>query len=272
MYTNELPNQWGALSIIALPLTVLGINNIILLILGLIGLYRLAIQIKRNQISDTNTIITGLAIISWFLLSIIPYGISKVGFLHYSLIIVPPLSLIAAWELINIEKKIRYRFASLHKWILSIPTIVILGLIFFASGVSNFRQYHHYALYKLGYESYQDFLRKGTLILFDEYLKVDQLTEYISSHTTPEDCIYYWSDNVQLYYLADRHAPIDNIWPFYAEATGPYQRIFSPNTKYIIVGESINAARPDWLSEELDKNYLLELTIDDEEIYRRTHN
>jgi 4-amino-4-deoxy-L-arabinose transferase-like glycosyltransferase len=268
-YAHELPNQWGALSIVVLPLTVLAINNIALLILSLVGVYRFIKQLIRNHIKNLFTIITGFAILIWLFLSLIPYGITKVGFIHYSLIIVPPLSLISSWELNNIYKKFQSRYGNKPNRISKIPMVIILGFVFLFSGISNLRQYHHFVLYKIGKESYQDFLKKGTLILYDQYKTVEQLADYIEINTNPTDRIYYWSDNVQLYFLANRRAPIDNIWPFYAEATGPYKRIFSSTTKYIIVGNSIQVARPDWLEEELDKNYFLELTIDNEKVYRR---
>jgi nitrate reductase NapAB chaperone NapD len=59
------------------------------------------------------------------------------------------------------------------------------------------------------------------------------------------------------------------IWPLYAEATGSYVRIFSPRTKFIIVGDSIQAAKPKWLLEELKKSYQLEGLIEDQLIYSR---
>jgi len=49
------------------------------------------------------------------------------------------------------------------------------------------------------------------------------------------------------------------IWPLYAEATGYYQHIFSPKTKYIVVGDSIQAAKPEWLFEELRNPISLKL-------------
>ena len=96
-----------------------------------------------------------------------------------------------------------------------------------------------------------------------------KIAQYLQSHTTKDDFIYTWSDNAQIYYLTDRQAPIDIIWPSYAEATGPYQRIFIPRTKYIIVGNSIVAAKPNWLSKELEKSYTLETIIEDMKIYHR---
>ena len=88
--------------------------------------------------------------------------------------------------------------------------------------------------------------------------------------TSPANTIYYWSGDVQIYYLADRYCPVDIIWPIDAEATGPYQRIFSPQTRYVILGDSYFIPRPGWLYTELERTgYTLETVIQDQEVYRR---
>ncbi len=96
-----------------------------------------------------------------------------------------------------------------------------------------------------------------------------KIAAYIRDNTTPDDFIYAWSDNVQIYYLADRRAPIEFIWPINAEAADSYKFIFLPQTKYIIVGESILAVKPEWLNEGLEISYTLEKVIEEHNIYRR---
>jgi hypothetical protein len=116
-------------------------------------------------------------------------------------------------------------------------------------------------------ESHQDFLLKGWPVTGEELVRVQALADYIRAHTMPDDFIYYHSIYTQVYYLSDRRSPIDTLFPRYAEATGSYQRIFVPQTKYIILDRDRSA--PDWIYSELAKNYMLETTLYNQEIYRR---
>jgi hypothetical protein len=128
-------------------------------------------------------------------------------------------------------------------------------------------------IYNLGLESYQDFLLEGQPAAGPQLVRLQKLADYIQEHTSSSDYIYYWSGDVQLYYLSDRRCPVDIIWPLYAEATGSYQRIFVPQTKYVILGTSFSRSRPDWLYSELAEKYTLEKVIDEQEIYHRVdHN
>ena len=81
--------------------------------------------------------------------------------------------------------------------------------------------------------------------------------------------IYYWSGNVQIYYLSDRRLPFDVVWPINVDATGSPERVFNEKTKYIILGQS-NRVReiPDWLREGLERDYTLEETIEGQQIFR----
>jgi hypothetical protein len=147
--------------------------------------------------------------------------------------------------------------------------VLLLSFALFLSGVRNSRYYHHYVRYRLGLETHEDFVVKG-VGWGDSLLRVQRLADYVRERTTPADRIYYWSGDTQIYYLADRRCAIDIIWPLYAEATGSHERIFSPRTRYVILGESNNIPRPDWLHRQLEGEYRLERVIDGQEIYRRT--
>jgi hypothetical protein len=144
--------------------------------------------------------------------------------------------------------------------------LLIISLLITIGHNSEF--YARYIGYKLGRAAYQDFVAYGGHS-GSRYSQIEKLADYVRERTSPTDRIYYWSGDVQVYYLADRRSSIDIIWPLYAEATGPYQRIFAQQTKYIIVGESNSVPRPDWLYAELGDKYQLEHVIEDQEIYRR---
>jgi hypothetical protein len=120
----------------------------------------------------------------------------------------------------------------------------------------------------MGQETYREFLLKGSPF-GPQLIQLQELADYIQQRTSPTDFIYYWSEDVQLYYLTDRRSPIETVWSLYVDATGPRQRIFTPNTKYVI----IDTSRPDtdwlWLYPELNKKYHLEKVMYGQEIYRR---
>ena len=136
------------------------------------------------------------------------------------------------------------------------------------SVAQNFNFYVHYLRYKSGQETHREFLLNGSPF-GPQLIQIQELADYIRERTTPTDQVYYWSEDVQFYYLVDRRCAIDIIWPFYVAATGPRERIFAPATKYIIVDTS--RPNPDWhwLYRELTKNYNLETVIYSQEIYHR---
>ena len=84
--------------------------------------------------------------------------------------------------------------------------------------------------------------------LWPAFLHVRELANYVRVHTVPSDRVYAWIGDIESYYAADRPCPIDIIWPLYAEVTGSYRRIFGPQTRYVIVGETLPpTARRGWL-------------------------
>ena len=197
-------------------------------------------------------------------------GANRRFFTHYYLLIVPPLTLLAAWFLLKIYRDIKaLRFRSGRAWAALIFG-TLLALILTVSIYQNFAYYYHYFQYRLGRQPYQDFLLAGWPEEGSYLVRVQNLADYISQRTTPADHIYYWSYHVQLYYLADRQTPIESPWPEYIEAfAASPQRIFGPDTKYIILDTAINIPTPDWIYDELAEDYVLETEFDQQAIYRR---
>ena len=267
-YVAQISSNMPSAAILVAPLFILAFNNIILLLLSIVGSIRMLRQIRQKHQTDYQFVIVGLSVVLWFVFSIIIAGITRKGWPYYSIIVIPPLVLIAAWEIGQLRRIFSRRFNAMGYFPKNLPVAILLIVIMIQSGLTNYKQYYHYALYKLGVEMYNEFLTKS-LPFGENYVKVNKIVEYIISNTCPDDYIYIWSNDPQIYYLTNRRAPIDMIWPLYAEATGSYQRIFSPRTKYIVVGDSIQAAKPEWLFEELKKSYQFEALIEDQLIYRR---
>jgi len=252
------------------PLFGLAINNGALLTFSLAGLLLVVVdELKKYHSERYEGPSTLFYVAVWYILSFVEASIARIPFVHYYLLIVPPLALLAAWLLLRIYHDVQNQVRSANRFVAALILIVLLAIIFSISIRQNFNYYYHYVRYKLGLETHQDFLLGGWPVAGLELVRVQELADYVKRHTTPTDHIYDWSIYLQIYYLADRRCPIDMIWPRYAEATGPYQRIFAPQTKYIIVDDSNNSSAPDWLYTELAKKYTLETVIQGQKVYRR---
>lgn len=252
------------------PLLGLAINNAALLIFSLAGMVAaITGQLWRSRARRSEAAATIFLIAVWYILSFVEAGITRVLFLHYYLLTLPPLTLLAAWFLLKLYRDVRHRQPA-NRLAAAGLLALSLTITLYLSVRQNFDYYFLYARYKLGKGTFQDFVVDGwSTQIGAEFVRVQELADFVQAHTHPSDYVYYWSGGVQLYYQADRRCPTDTIWPLYVEATGPYQRIFGPQTKYVILGESNSIPRPDWLYAELVEKYTLETVIHGQEIYRR---
>jgi hypothetical protein len=255
-------NTGGLQDAFFFPLVGLGYNNVALLIFSLAGL----ITIIFSKSQRTAPL---LLMVIWFVLSFIEAGaLVRVFRFYYYLLIIPPLALLAAWFLLKVYHDLIQRFRLTNRWVAASTLVVLLTIIFTISAAQNFKFYCHYFCYKVGQETLREFLANGSPFGL-QLIQIQELATYLRQRTTPTDQIYYWSEDVQLYYLADRRCAIDIIWSLYAAATGPRQRIFDPLTKYIIIDTSRSEHDWLWLYPELNKNYKLEKVMYGQEIYRR---
>jgi 4-amino-4-deoxy-L-arabinose transferase-like glycosyltransferase len=246
------------------PLVGLAYNNVALLIFSLVGL----IIILTNKTQRTPAL---LYVAVWYILSFIEAGsLVRVFRFYYYLLIVPPLALLAAWFLLKVYRDARRTVRPLKPWQAPLVLSVLLTITLAISVAQNFNFYAHYFRYKLGQETHQEFLLKGSPFGL-QLVQLQELAGYLRERTQPSDQLYYWSEDVQLYYLADRRCPIDMIWSYYVAATGPRERIFAPATKYVIVDTSRPEPDWHWLYPELSKNYNLETVMYGQEIYRRVN-
>ncbi len=210
-------------------------------------------------------------ILIWYVLSFGESLVTHIYFAHYYLILLPPTALLAAWMVIKVYSSLkRIQPAT---WPIAEGVLAALLLAALALGIrQEFNHYAKYLRYKLGRGTYEDFVLSGEPVTDRGTLIAEELARYLQERTTPDDYIYYWSSHVEFYYLANRRAPIDIIWPRYAEATGSYRRIFTPQTKYVVLGQVFAGdvgTTPTWLYEEVAKAYTLETIIEAQKIYRR---
>jgi len=235
------------------PLFMVAMNNIALLVFGLFGTYRL---IRRALPLRTLENLTDFTLTLWLIISFALAGFRGGGFPHYPLITIPPLALMGAVEIsLNYQ---RWRIKSSNKQAM-LGAVIMTALIVFNFFWRNYDLYRQYLPNKSDQESSYQFSQDRQLAIIN----------YIKSHTTPDDFIYVWSINLQLYYYADRLPPIDMLGASYVSTRGHPERIFNPRTKYIVVDDVKIFSRPQWLLDGLEQNYHLETVINGMEIYRR---
>lgn len=257
------------LLVLLYPFVALGHSNAAILITALAGTVTNLWQGLRGPWSSTSR--SGISLLApiWLMLSLAESGSTRVFFPHYFQLAIPPLALLSAAFILATFRALKRECSAKSKWV---PLLVLTSVLLITLGISIERNWDYYSLYVqywLGQRPYQDFVRHGWPVAGSEFVRTQKLADYVRGHTSSSDRVYYWSGAVQLYYLADRRCSIDMIWPMYVEAGGPYQRIFSQQTRYIILGESNNVPRPDWLRAELSNEYVLETTIEGQQVYRR---
>jgi 4-amino-4-deoxy-L-arabinose transferase-like glycosyltransferase len=261
-YIHIATNDSPVLLALTFPFFRLGYSNPTLMVFFLGGIYFLF----RCRKTIRNWIYL-IIILLWFVLSYIEASASLTGFVHYYIPLLPPIAIITAWFLIDVSRLIRNNLQTKHHHLsIILPGILILSA-FSHLIYNNFDTYYYYFRQKMYQDSYEEFILAGFPYSNLQY-PID-VARYIQGHTSADDFIVVWSDDIQIYYLADRRCPIDIIWPIYSEATGPYTRIFQSKTQYIILGDMFFEFFPDWLYEELDGKYQLETIIHGLRIYTR---
>jgi hypothetical protein len=253
------------------PIVVLMTDNILLLIFSLAGFVTATVsQYHRFRFKHGQAVSSAVYIAAWYVLSFAEADVTHGLFPHYFLLIIPSLALLAAWFLLQLYEALRSKAGVGGRLVVALSLSGLLTVTLLVSAVFNFSYYDHYARYRLGLETYRDFLLEGWSPPGPQLVRLQEVADYIKAHTTASDYIYYWSDDVQLYYLADRRCPIDIIWMHYIEATGPRERVFGPQTKYIVVDNTGDYPHPAWLYDNLAGKYTLETAIENQDVYRRT--
>lgn len=251
-----LPRPFG------FPLFWMSVNNITLLVFGLLGAYRFT---RRSiPVRNTNNLIDLIPVL-WLIISFALTGLRGGGFPYYVQLTVPPLAFMGAVEIGDSYQRWMNAYT---KRTAALGAGILTALVVINFAWANIDLYSHYVSYKLDRISYRDFLYgyKGT---GPRSWNAQIIADYITDHTVPDDHIYLWSTDVQLYYFSDRTPPVDILWPIYVSATGPAERIFTSQTKYIIVDMPERLARPEWLLDGLARSYQLETVIGEKEVYRR---
>jgi 4-amino-4-deoxy-L-arabinose transferase-like glycosyltransferase len=267
-YVGSFNTFLSWLFILYSPLVVILSTNYALLILSFAGLVTILRSAFKYASKEKITWVYGLSVSAWFTLSIIEAGIPRSTFEHYALLVIPPLAILAAFEIMVIQENfLKRRNTPGRGWHFNWAIIWLIAIIEI-NAFLGFQYYTQFTRYKLGLATYTEFLssvpRRGKL-----YVNAVQLSDYIKTHTSSEDRIFLWSDNVMVYYYADRRSPIDLIWPVNIQARGNFEHIFTPQTKYVIFGDNSVSKKPAWLPQDFDQLYEYETSIGDALVYKR---
>ncbi len=248
------------------PLSGLAIANAPLLVIGLTG----ALLLPWDKSTPT---LPKNVILLWLFMSFVEAGFSRNPFFHYYQLIAPPLSLLAAWAITHL-----YQLGRTHQKIKLAAWVISISLLFAIGGTYLFVNggyLYHYLRYKTGQDTYQNFVLKSWPPTGPMFVAIQEIVDYIQAHSNPDERIYIWGDEVQLYYLANRRCAIDFIWPIYLElAPIPggqeemRRRLLASTTKFIVITQD---NPPTWLVDGLAKHYSLVKTISDRKIYQRIH-
>ncbi len=260
-------NDFSAIFIFLLPFLTVGFANAALVLIGFVSVTRTLISLPRVISSDRQKgliLVMGLA---WLFTSVIAAGISRYGFLHYGLLILPPLALFVGVEIVELRDRVN---ESEHRnqlaWLPILLVFVVIGNTIYTS-----KDYlGGYLRYRLGYTTLAEFVGEDTG-QGHQRMNIVEVAQYIARHTSPEDTIFAWTSQTQLYYLAGRRSSSNILWPEYVAVLGPPERVFESKPRYIIVGPNPMSASqmPEWLASELTRSYAIETTIGDQRIYRR---
>jgi hypothetical protein len=198
-------------------------------------------------------------------------GFSRNPFMHYYQLISPPLSLLAAWAIIYV-----YQVAPVYPkmkqvvWIVPVSLLLAIGGAYF---FINGGYLYHYIRYKTGQDTHKTFVLESWPPTGAMVVALQDIANYIQIHSQPDDRIFIWSDEIQLYYLTQRRCAVDFIWPIFVDLApipgGPEEmqrRLFASTTKFIVIGQD---NPPAWLVDGLTQHYSLVKTINNRKIYQR---
>jgi len=244
--------------------------NVLLVLIGLYGAGRTLFSLPQTFRNDNQRGVSDIIILFWLLTSVAIAGISRLFFPHYSLLAVPPLAMFCALEIARLfERRLPHRPAP-ARWNLYAGTALLLAVL--ANSLFSAREYiDGYLRYVTGKISLNEFIMQDTL-LGPNRVNAIQLAGYIRAHTTPDDTIFAWSDEAEIYYLAGRRSSANSIWPSYISRLETPEDIFASRPKYILVGSTYferSFVLPDWLIEELTQSYHFETTLAGHNIYLR---
>ena len=269
----ELQNNLPDIYIFIIPAVLIIVANLVFFLLGILGVGRTIVVLPKTFSQSRATGLTQFMAIIWLAASFLEVGISKLGYAHYGLLLIPPFALIVGAEIGGLWERIKPQvgLTGLLKQTF-LPALLVLAVI----GNTVFISMNYiggYIAFLSGQISRNEFILNDTFMGVDN-LQAEMIAQYIERHSTPNDFIFTWTELAQIPYLAHRRSSVDVLWPIYIARLGPPERVFTLEPVYVVVGPLFEKDKqyPDWLVEGLKYNYQLETNFEEYKIYRRITN
>lgn len=151
-------------------------------------------------------------VLLWLSFSLYGALFSGRSYPHYLMQTVPPLAILLA--LIIMKKE--FRVAFLGSLAMFLAVVIFFGFQPAYLKLSYYENFFRYVTGSISQEQYESW--------FDSKTPRDyNLAAYIQKKTTPNDYIFIWSNNAQIYFLSDRLAPLRFIAAYHIDAYHAYQ-------------------------------------------------
>lgn len=231
-------------------------EHLLLWLLSVVALFFLMFR-KRDAIS--------LLLFLWLPASFLGVSMTGLFWPHYFQQMIPPLAVLSGYAVVSLYSK--DMFAGSTKWLVIAitPLLVLAGFSAVKNGYKYYLVYTPEEISRLQYGG----------DIFNDTLKV---SEYIKARTSPDDYIFQWGWEPQIYFSANRRCP--NKYPYMQVVDGDpdpvnairtmIDTILKKKTKYIV----IQRGREMWPGYEeivwiVNKYYAFEKEIGGMMIFRR---
>lgn len=134
-------------------------------------------------------------VLLWFSFSLFNAFFSQRPYTHYLLVLIPSFSLLLG----TLIESTRYKIFLSLLLLISLA-LIIKNFTFYTKVISYYGNFFAFVTGGKSVSGYQGFFDKSTPIDYE-------LAMYVNTHTKPEDNIFTWGNNAQLYKLTDKLPP-----------------------------------------------------------------
>lgn len=228
-------------------------QGLLLIKLVILGIFVAFLFVKRRQFSRTT-----LFIALWLAFSIFNALFSQRPYTHYVLATLASFSLLIG---LAFDKKKIYTMPAVI--VLFILILLANSFYFYAKIIPYYRNFYNLLANRITSTQYQAFFDRSTP---RDYA----LAQFLNTHSLPQDTLFIWGNNAQLYKLVNKLPPGRYIVAYHMtsvkNATAETQRaVYQTNPRYIIIMPGLGQF-PYSL-----KNYQQRLNIDSATIYERVY-
>jgi len=235
---------------------------LLLTLIGIISFIRILIHFQKTLLEKQETGMYEFLLAVWLLTSIVAAGFSTFPYPHYVLLILPPISILCAYELPKLFER-QPNFSLKMKSI----TLAVLSILVIGNVLLSAKPYlQGYYLYRSGQISYREFIKEdvwGGVM----NLEAEDVAEYIRQNSSPDDKIFCWAIHANIYYMADRRSSSEFLWPSYSIVLSNPEHIFKKAPIFIVYDPRIGEM-PGWLSKNIAQFYKYDRTINGIHLFR----